>query len=120
MFLLRICFMAFSLTLLSFPAWSGIENSTPAQRAALQTDFMKDQLKLEGSTLSKVDAINRKYAEVSEPIIKGSDNVFTKRSKMQSVMESKDKELKGVLSEDEFSRYNAVKGDLMSYLQSHL
>lgn len=115
------CGIFLTALLVSCPSWSsGIEDSTPAQRAALQTSFMKDQLKLDASKLSKVDAINRKYAEESEPVLKGSGGLFEKRSKMQTIMDAKDKELKQVLNDEEFSRYNEIKGDIKSYLESHL
>ena len=113
-----IMLMAMGLSGLSWS--SGIEDSTPEQRAALQTGFMKDQLKLSAETLLKVDAINLKYAQASEPVLKGSDGIFQKRSKMQSIMDSKDQELKKVLSEDEFQRYNSIKDEIKPYLESHL
>jgi hypothetical protein len=111
-----------SLLLLSVVAtgWCGLENSTPEQRAQLQTAFMKDSLKLDAVALAKVQAINLKYAQEAEPVLKGDDNMFKKRSKMHEIMDAKDKELKGVLTEAQFGLYDSKKDELKAYLESHL
>lgn len=101
-------------------AWCGLESSSPEQRAQLQTAFMKEALSLDAQTLSKVQAINLKYAKIAEPVLKGDDNMFKKRSKMHEIMEAKDQELKGVLSGSQFELYDSKKEELKGYLDSHL
>ncbi len=101
-------------------ALAGLENSTPAQRSQLMTAFMKDQLKFDAAVLPKVQAINNKYAELAEPILKGDDNMFKKRSKMHDLMDAKDKELKAVLSKEQFELYDSKKDELKDYMDSHL
>jgi hypothetical protein len=100
--------------------WCGLENSTPEQRAQLQTAFMKDTLKLDMGVLAKVQAINLKYAQAAEPVLKGDDNMFKKRSKMHEIMDAKDKELKGILTDAQFGLYDSKKDELKAYLESHL
>lgn len=81
---------------------------------------MKDQLKFDAAVLPKVQAINSKYAELAEPILKGDDNMFKKRSKMHDLMDAKDKELKGVLTKEQFDLYDSKKDELKDYIDSHL
>ncbi|MEN9680504.1 MAG: hypothetical protein RLZZ627_397 [Pseudomonadota bacterium] len=113
-------FLALSLSLSIGTAWAGLENSTPAQRAQLMSTFMKDQLKFDAAVLPKVQAINTKYAELAEPILKGDDNMFKKRSKMHDLMDAKDKELRAVLSKEQFELYDSKKDELKDYMDSHL
>lgn len=113
-------FLALSLSLSIGTAWAGLENSTPAQRAQLMTAFMKDQLKFDAAVLPKVQAINIKYAELAEPVLKGDDNMFKKRSKMHDIMDAKDKELKAILSKEQFDLYDSKKDELKDYIESHL
>ena len=112
--------LAFSLFTVMGHAVAGLENSTPAQRAQLMTAFMKDQLKFDAAVLPKVQALNSKYAELAEPVLKGDDNIFTKRSKMHEIMDAKDKELKAVLSKEQFELYDSKKDELKDYMNSHL
>jgi hypothetical protein len=98
----------------------GLENSTPEQRAQLQTAFMKEQLALDPATIAKIQAINLKYAQQAEPVLKGDDNMFKKRSRMMSIMDAKDGELKALLSPAQFDLYEQKKDELKAYMQSHL
>mgnify|MGYP003353433933 CR=1 FL=1 len=113
-------FLSLSLSLVLGSALAGIENSTPAQRSQLMTAFMKDQLKFDAAAIPKLQAINLKYAEMAEPILKGDDNLFKKRSKMHDLMDAKDKELKAILSKEQFELYDSKKDELKDYIESHL
>lgn len=113
-------FFVLSLSMITGFAFAGLENGTPSQRAKLQSDFMKDELKLDAAVLPKLQALNTKYAELAEPILKGDDNMFKKRSKMHDLMDAKDKELKGILSKEQFELYDSKKDELKAYVESHL
>lgn len=117
---LRRFFLSLSLSLVVGVAAAGIENSTPAQRSQLMTAFMKEQLKFDPALLPKLQAINQKYAELAEPILKGDDNMFKKRSKMHDLMDAKDKDLKAILSKEQFELYDSKKDELKDYIDSHL
>jgi hypothetical protein len=98
----------------------GIEDSTPEQRAAIQTEFMKSHLQLTPDQLQKIEALNLKYAQQMEPILKGSDGFMAKRSKAQGVMTLKDKELSSVLTADQFKAYDDLKDDLKEAVNQQL
>lgn len=101
-------------------AYADLSSSSPSQRSALQTEFMKSRLDLDATTLKKVELINQRYAELSEPILKGDDGLLTKRSRMQALMANKDGELKGILSDSQFKRYDDSKDELKRYVEDRL
>ena len=97
-----------------------LENSTPEQRAELQTRFMTEQLKISGSTATKVQAINLKYAQKMQPVIKGTDSQLSKMMKIKGLMADKDQELAAAMTPEQFQSYEGLKDDLKAYLESHL
>lgn len=118
--LIRIALLLSLSCLPYLAAAKGIEDSTPEQRAGIQTAFMKSHLQLTPDQLKTIEALNLKYAQQMEPIIKGSDGFMAKRSKAQGVMTLKDKELSGVLSADQFKAYEDLKDDLKDAVNEQL
>src|SRR5262245_26251748 len=82
-----------------------LKDTTPAERAAAQTTIMKEKLSLTDEQLAKVRAINEKYAEEMDPILKGSGGMLMKMGPMRAVEDRKEAELKGVLSSDQFAQF---------------
>ena len=89
-----------------------LAKTTPHERAGIQTAFMKSKLGLQGEELAKVEAINLKFAEQAEPIIKGSEGPLMKMRHMKSVQQEKDVALKGVLTPQQFSTYQASRVEM--------
>lgn len=95
-------------------------NSTPEQRAAYQTKLMKDNLDLTQGQVAKVQAINLKYAQKFQAIIKSSGS---KKSKIKSALplfDQKDKELQAVFTKDQFSKYQEYEQKIKSKLSSRM
>lgn len=81
-------------------------DSTPEERAGLVTDYMVESLSLSDSTqIAKVQAINLEYAKKNEKVMKSNDRRLPKLRKLKSLGEDKDKDLKKVLTNDQFSLY---------------
>jgi hypothetical protein len=59
-----------------------------------------------------VAAINRKYADQMEPIIKGSEGSLRKMRAARDVETAKEAELKQVLSPDQFQKFLASKEEM--------
>ena len=57
---------------------AALANSTPAERAAIQTDLMKEKLALSAEQATKVQTINLDTAQRMEPVIKGSEGPLVK------------------------------------------
>jgi len=89
-----------------------LKSSTPKERATIQPMFMKSKLALSEEQASKVSALNLEYAEKAEPIIKGDSGPFAKRRQMNELQDQKDAQLEGVLTPDQFTKYEASREEM--------
>jgi hypothetical protein len=89
-----------------------LKDTTPKQRATVQTVFMKAKLGLTAEQLPKVEAINMKYAEKMEPVIKGDSGPLMKMRAMKESNSEKEGELKGILTPDQFQKYLASQEEM--------
>ena len=97
-----------------------LKNTTPQERAKAQTIFMKSKLDLTEAQLPKVEALNLKYAEKLDPVIKGSAGPLVKMGKFRQANEDKEAELKGILSPDQFQKYLAAKQEMREKVVSEM
>ena len=91
---------------------STLAKTTPQERAGIQTEFLAKKLALSPDETQKVGAINLKYAEKTEPVIKGDDGMFSKARQMKAIQAEKDAELQTALSPQQFQAYQAAKDEL--------
>src|SRR5262249_14232192 len=84
-----------------------LKNTTPVERATVQTEMIKTKLGLSPEQAEKISAINLKYANRMEPVIKGSEGPFRKMRQAREINEAKEGELRQVLSPDQFQKYLA-------------
>lgn len=118
-FLLAACVLVVSTPTVSADE-AGVIQSRPEQRAAIQTQFMKDRLSLPADVLAKVQAINLKYAQQMDPVLKGTDGKLAKMQKARAIMAAKDAELKAILSPSQFEAYDDAKDDIKAAMESRL
>ena len=97
-----------------------LKSSTPEERARLQTEMMKVKLSLTSDQTPKVAAINQKYAQRMEPIIKGQEGPLMRLRQMREVGQAKEAELKGVLSPEQFQKYLAEKQEMREKFEDKL
>ena len=97
-----------------------LKDTTPAERAKAQTAMMKAKLGLTDAEAAKVGPINLKYAERMEPIIKGSEGPLKRMEAVHAVEQAKEAELKGVLTADQFTKFEANKQEMMEKLADHI
>jgi len=99
-----------------------IKNSTPEQRAKLQTKMMTTKLVLDTVTSQKVYAINLKANQKLDPILKGdaSTGRFAKLRQMKSIDDDKDKELKSTLTADQYKQYEAMKEEMKEKMKEKM
>jgi hypothetical protein len=93
-----------------------LKDTTPAERAKAQTAMMKSKLGLTGEQLEKVEALNLKYAEKMEPVLKGTEGPFMKARDVRNVEQEKEDELKALLSPDQFQKFVAGKEEMREHL----
>ena len=101
--------------LVASSAWGqldALKDTTPAERAKVQTELMKTRLGLTDAQTSKVAVINEKYAERMEPVIKGAENPFLKVREVRDIEQAKEGELKGVLSGEQFQKFLDSKAEI--------
>jgi len=96
------------------------KNTTPEERAQMQTVFMQSKLDLTTEQMPKVADINLRYAQKMDPIIKGSSGSFAKMRQMKEVNGEKEAELKQVLSADQFQKYLTSKEEMRAKLEEKL
>jgi len=97
-----------------------LKDTTPAERAAAQTTMMKDKVGLSDEQTPKIKAINEKYADQMDPLIKSSDGMLLKMRAMKQVEDQKEAELKGVLSGDQFLQFQAMKSEMRDKLMERI
>lgn len=91
---------------------STLAKTTAQERAGIQTAFLEKKLGLSPEEAQKVGAINLKYAEKTEPVIKGDDGMFAKARQMKAIQAEKDAELQTALSPQQYQAYDAAKDEL--------
>lgn len=95
-------------------------DSTPTERAASQTRFMKTKLNLSEDEVAKVQEINQAYAEKVEPVLKSSSIGFLKMRGIKAILEQKDDTLRNVLTPEQFDIYTNAKDELKQALRQDL
>ena len=97
-----------------------LAKSTPEQRAAIQTDLMKDKLALSAEQLPNVQAINLDTAKKMEPVIKGDDGPLVKLRQARAIESQKEASLRDVLTPDQFQKFLALRDELKQKLEEKL
>lgn len=97
-----------------------LENTTPEQRAKALTEIMKVKLGLAPEQTTKIAALNLKYAQQMEPVIKGPSGRIMKAMEMRQINEKKEAELKALLSPEQFAKYEASKEEMREKLEEKL
>jgi hypothetical protein len=97
-----------------------LKDTTPAERAKAQTTMMKAKLGLTDEQVEKVGALNLKYAEKMDPIIKGTEGPFMKARDARNVEQEKEDELKTLLSPDQFQKFQAAKDEMREKLMDQI
>ena len=97
-----------------------LKNSTPEQRAEKMTEWMKTNLQLSDDQASAVHAINLKYANENELLKDSSSARRDKYRKAKESQESKEQELKGALTADQFSTYLDKKKELQQKMREEV
>jgi hypothetical protein len=96
---------------------SALKESTPEQRAQMQTGMMKAKLKLDSTQVTKVQAINLKSAQKLEPLLKGDERRFKMLREMMAIQKEKDADLKKVLTDDQYKQYEKMKDEMKEKLK---
>ena len=94
--------------------------TTPLQRATVQTRFMQEKLGLTPEATHKINGINLAYAEKIEPILKGSSMLLVKVQSIKAILLQKDEILRGTLSPQQYERYRDSKDEIIDAMRHDL
>ncbi|MDA3879257.1 MAG: hypothetical protein PF436_02615 [Prolixibacteraceae bacterium] len=91
---------------------------SPEDMAKRQTEQMTEDLKLNELQVEKVSALNKKYAEKMRDAFQNAEgNREQMREKMQTLRTEKDTELKEILTEEQFKKYQEIEKERMERMQ---
>lgn len=92
--------------------------TTPEERAQLQTDYMKESLALTSDQEITVHDLNLKYAKKMQAVYNAPDRKFQKLKSMKGVSTEKDQEMKGILNPDQYATYEKNKEELKEKMRA--
>jgi len=95
-------------------------NATPEERANKLTDWMKKNLQLNDNQVSQVQALNLKYAQQNESLKGGTDTKEQKMKTMKANETARDSELKGILTADQYKKWQAKKSETKDAMKEHM
>jgi hypothetical protein len=112
--------LLFGLLFTSGQAVSAQETKkSPEEKAKVLTERMKEKLTLIDDQSSKVYEINLKYIKKNEQLQNSSGGRPSKLKTLKANQEAKDKELKSVLSSEQYEAYQQLKEQLMEELKEN-
>jgi len=85
---------------------------TAEARASKLTEKMKTELALTDEQYPKVQAINLKYAQKNEDIFREGGGRFAKFRALKSSQKDKSKEMKAVLTSDQYKKYEQMMDEM--------
>lgn len=96
---------------------SALQNSTPEQRAKMQTDWMKTKLNLSSGQTEQVQALNLQYAQKNAPVLQSDDSKLAKFKKLKASQKEKDEALSKILDAGQFKKYQEMKEEMLKTLK---
>jgi len=94
-----------------------LKDTTPEQRAKMQTEWMTTKLALNTSQIQKVSALNLQYAQKNEPIIQSSENKLSKFKKLKALQKEKSNALSQILDAAQYQKYQEIKDQMIQTLK---
>lgn len=108
-----IMIMAFVLLAQTAPAQSKLDKlmteTTPEERAEMQTKNLQEKLSLSEDQYQQVHEINLKYANKMQNIYSADQGKLQRLKSMKAISEDKDREMKQVLSSQQYEAYREEK-----------
>ena len=94
--------------------------TTPEERAQLQTDYMKENLSLKEDQETKVHGINVKYAEKMQEAYEAPTQKQQKAKSMKRINCEKEAELKLILKPDQYATYEKNKEAMKEKIKARI
>jgi hypothetical protein len=91
---------------------SYMNETTPEERAELQTEYMKKSLMLSSEQEPKIHDLNLKYAKKMQDAYNTNDRKLQKLKTMKAVGSQKDQEIKSILNPEQYATYEKNKEEM--------
>lgn len=91
--------------------------ATSEQRAKKMTDKMKETLSLADAQYQPIYEINLKYVKINEQLKSSDDSKMTKFRNFKATQEAKAKEMKTVLTSDQYKEYEKLADEMKDKLK---
>lgn len=112
-----ILFVACLLFTVEAYSQSAESKATSEQRAKKMTDKMKEALSLTDAQYQPIYEINLKYAKTNEQLKNSDDSKMTKFRNFKTTQEAKAKEMKAVLTSDQYKEYEKLADEMKAQLK---
>lgn len=113
----QICLIVTAVTCMAFTPLTAqskrLKDSTPEQRAKMQTEWMKTKLALNSTQTQQVYDLNLEYARKNDPILQSNDGKLAKFKKLKALQKEKSSVLSKVLNEEQYKKYQEIKDQLV-------
>lgn len=113
----QISFMAAAVMTIAFTHLTAqsksLKDSTPEQRAKMQTEWMKTKLALNSSQIRQVYDLNLQYAKKNEPILQSNEGKMAKFKKLKAIQQEKSSVLSKILTDEQFEKYQEMKDQMI-------
>jgi hypothetical protein len=97
-----------------------LKNSTPQERADLQTQWMQTNLSLDSKVSSQVADLNLKYAKEMQTVIDSNSPPLKKMMSFKQNSTAKDAELKPLLTSEQYASYEQKKSEMEATIKQKL
>jgi hypothetical protein len=114
------CALLLSLPQLALAQMDQLKDTTPEQRAQMQTKWMESNLSLDAKTSASVSAINLKYAKQTESLMDTNEPKFKKLMAFKENSSAKDAELKAIFTPEQYSLYEQKKSEMESTIMQKI
>ena len=114
------CFMLLSVSVIASAQMDELKNSTPEQRAEMQTQWMKSNLALDSKASASASAINLKYAKETQALVSSDSSKLQKLQSFRKNSQTKDAELKSVFTPEQYTLYEQKKSEMRAQLKQKI
>lgn len=94
-----------------------LKDTTPEQRAKMQTEWMTSKLALNTKQVDQVSALNLQYARKNDPILKSNESKLSKFKKLKALQKEKSNALSQILDAGQYKKYEEIKDQMVQTLK---
>lgn len=94
-----------------------LKQTTPEQRAKMQTEWMRTKLALNTKQAEQVYALNLQYAQKNDPIIQSNEGRFSKFKKMKALQNEKSNAMSQILDAGQYKKYQEAKDQMIQNIK---